>query len=244
MLSTLNHIYPFKSKTHTSFNIRLKTMIYMILCSFPVLSYSAELHHMHGMRYCEILLSKGRNIEVYTTLNLNNCPDKLWKQITVQSIKQETHAFQVYLNGPRRFVIDGLKNATLVDPTPRLFQGLAMRKAATLHLSLFDIFFGARPYHKHTVNRNTTWIYKANSRIYELLSPKGEVYVMQSYPISEEFREASLKTLDSSLHLPDGWQFKTGLLKETKELVAINDKAYVLQDDHENTYQQATHDFL
>ena len=68
---------------------------------------------------------------------------------------------------------------------------------------------------------------------------------MQSYSIKKsEQTERSLAELGAKLKLPKGWVFKTGILKQTEPVEAINNLAIVIQDNLDNTYQKATHDFL
>jgi len=215
-----------------------------MLC-FSNQSLAIDRDGLRGERYCEVVFSKGRLFKVYNTINLNTCPDRLWQKVTVQSVKKQTGAYHVYLNGPRNFLVDGVKNSQFKDPNPVVFHGLAMRNVGVLHLTFRDLIFGAAPYREHHVERETIWVYKAGKRIYELISPKGVVYVMQSYAISpEQESEQDLLALNTRLTLPKGWQYKTGILNQETDLKTIRGEAGVLQDNAHNTYQKATHDFL
>jgi hypothetical protein len=220
-----------------------------LIATVGIIPFTAEansLNNMRGARYCEILLTKkGLNMAVYNTINLNGCPEDLWKKITVQSIKKETGSFFVHLNGPRYFLFDRIENASLINKKQRVFQGLAMHEAGVLHLNASDLFKRRSPYKTHEVARQTTWVYFAGKPVYELLSPTGEAYVMQSYSVQDiPQTEADLSTLGTRLKLPSGWTFKTGLLKKEAKVVAIDGKAIVTTDDFLNTYQKATHDLL
>lgn len=89
------------------------------------------------------------------------------------------------------------------------------------------------------------WIYDAGKPVYELIDPKGNVFVMQSYSVQKEPQtEQSLTQLGSKLKLPTQWRFKTGILKKAGTVQAIDNMAVVVQDDFLNTYQKATHDLL
>lgn len=212
----------------------------------PLSIHAGQKSHLRGQRYCEIIIPKSfRDYAVYNTIGLNDCPEKLWSHITVKRVKEETKAPHVHLNGPRYWVIDGMTNSNLVNPTIKTFGGIKMREAGVLHISLFTLLKSNTFYKPHTIARHTTWVYNAKKPVYELIDPTGKVYVMQSY--SEQIHPqttSSLVKLGKNLQLPKGWQFKTGILKKTEMLKAINNEATVIQDNFLNTYQLATHDFL
>lgn len=120
-----------------------------------------------------------------------------------------------------------------------------MREAGVLQLSALDLLKAKEPYQTHDVKRHTTWIYEKDKPIYELIDPKGNVFVMQSYSIQKSPQtESSLRALGKKLNLPSGWHFKTGVLKQSETLEAIHNVAVVVQDDLLNTYQKASVDFL
>ena len=121
-------------------------------------TYAGHIDNLRGQRYCEVILSPSlkslREVNVYNTIGLNQCPIELWNKITVASIKKETGAKFVHLNGPRYWIIDGMTGSTkLVNKTPRKFGGIEMRQAAVLDLSWSDIMSGSKPYETHIVNR-------------------------------------------------------------------------------------------
>jgi hypothetical protein len=231
---------------HQIFRAKQLIAISIILSLTPFFSHSAQKKHMRGTRYCEIILKQSHaNYAVYNSWGLNDCPEKIWNKITIDHVKQETGASFARLNGPRYWVIDGLTNSNMVNPTKKTIAGLQMREAGRLHLNMLDLLRASTNYREHTVDRHTTWIYQSGKPIYELIDPKGTVFVMQSYSIQEYPQTyLSLTQLGAKLTLPKGWQFKTGTLKKTEKLQAINDRAVVIQDNFLNTYQMATHDFL
>ncbi len=197
-------------------------------------------------RYCEVILGKGLKASVYTTFKSNGCPQNMWGNLDVKLIKRQNKASFIYLNGPRYYVFDKYT----FQKTPQVgdvkfFGGLKMRKAASVKISLSDIIKGFRPYIEHQVYRRTTWVYQAGKPIYELISPKNKVYIMQSY--SDEIvkqNATSLANLGRTLHLPKGWLFKTGILKKDAELITENNVAIVTQDNVKNTYQLSSRDLL
>ncbi|ARB92053.1 hypothetical protein [Legionella longbeachae] len=222
-----------------------KCLIFALLI-LPTFSFAAQKSHLRGQRYCEILIEKSRtDFAVYNTIGLNNCPERMWDKITPAVVKSETGSSFVHLNGPRYWVIDGLKNSDLVNPEVKTFDGLKMREAGILHISFWDLFRTGASYKQLQVARHTTWVYDAGKPVYELIDPKGNVYVMQSYSVQKTPQtEQSLAQLGTKLKLPKKWQFKTGVLKKTGTVPAINNMAIVIQDDFLNTYQKASHDLL
>lgn len=226
-------------------NIPIKSII-IALAIVPTLSFSAQKIHLRGQRYCEIILEKSlTDYAVYNTIGLNHCPEQIWDKITPVTVKHETGSARVHLNGPRYWVIDGLTNSSLVNSKVQTINGLKVREAGILHISLLDLLESHSAYKQHRVGRHTTWVYDAGKPVYELIDPKGNVYVMQSYSIQKiPQTEQSLAQLSSKLTLPKNWQFKTGVLKKEATVQAIHNMAIVIQDNFLNTYQKATHDLL
>lgn len=207
--------------------------------------FALQADALRGQRFCEVIISKGNVFEIYNTMRLNDCPEEAWSKLSESSLKQETGSSYVVLNGPRRFIIDAVKNTEFVDSTPKMFIGLPMRKIGLIYLSMRETIYRSQPFHEHHVVRKTTWVYSSGKKVYELIDPEGHVYVMQSFAVSSEFHaEKDLVNLEGHLKLPRGWQFKTGTLTQAKDLVGKDQKAIVIQDNMTNTYQMATHDFL
>jgi hypothetical protein len=227
-------------------NYRRLISFLLILLVSPTFAQGAEKTHIRGGRYCEIILAKGLiNFTVYNTWGLNDCPATRWDKVTSARVKKETGATFVYLNGPHYWVIDGFKNSNVVNPTIKTMNGLTMQEAGVLHIRLADLFKASARYYKHEVQRQTTWIYQAGKPIYELIDANGDVFVMQSYNLLKSPQtENSLSQLGTTLKLPKGWVFKTGILKKSETVQAINNLAIIVQDSFDNTYQKATHDFL
>lgn len=216
-----------------------------ILC-LTNLSYATQIEGIRGSRYCEIIIAKAKlSFGIYSTVGQNDCSDTMWKNITASKIRHETGSFYVYLNGPRYLVTDGFENNEAMTLPPKPLGGLDMHEEGFGQVTLLDIVHGGAPYREHQVNYSTMWIYKSTHPIYELVGPQGQVYVMHSYSITKRpLTEASLASLGDQLNLPQGWHFRTGMLKEDAYLTAVQDKAVVIQDDLQNTYQLVTHDFL
>ena len=77
-----------------------------------------------------------------------------------------------------------------------------MNFVAGLHLPWRDLA-DRKPYTEHTVSRRTQFRFDAGARVCELVSPSGDLYVMQSYSqiVDRNLRMADLQSLRSRLKL-------------------------------------------
>ncbi|CEG57730.1 hypothetical protein [Legionella fallonii] len=231
----------------TLFLIRILLISFLLfLFALPMLSYGEDISNMRGKRYCEIVIAKSKNdAAVYNSFGLNDCPDDIWKKMNINDIRKETAAVLVRLNGPRYWVIDGLTSFSFIDPTIKTIGGLQMRQADEMITTPSDFFLVNIPYHPREVRRHTIWVYEEGKPVYELIDSKGHVFVMHSYSIeSVPQTEQSLAELGSKLKLPPGWKFKTGILKKTMTLEAVNSTALVVRDNLMNAYQHSEKDLL
>jgi hypothetical protein len=117
-----------------------------------------------------------------------------------------------------------------------MFGDLETRFLATLRL---DMAGGIAPYVERAVQRTTTFTFASGEEIYELTSPGGTVYVMQSLAqfVDESLTPDDLPTLSSRLELPEGWAYQARTLDADLVLIA-DGEATVIQDDLSNTYQR------
>ncbi len=220
---------------------------FLILSS--VVSANEDLtKNLHNKRYCEILLFKPtEGMLVFNTIKQNDCPEGAWKNLTKDRVKKISHAWSVYFNGPRFWVIDAMKNSSLVDNKVLDIDGFKLNKAAKIPMFSFMKFYfeNKKSYQVRQISRNTTWVYNSGTRVYELIDEHNQAYVMQSYSIQYQAQTLEgLKNLGNQLHLPQNWKFKTGVLKKTQTVTAIENQAFVIQDEFRNTYQRASQDLL
>ncbi|GCE07461.1 haloalkane dehalogenase [Dictyobacter aurantiacus] len=202
---------------------------------------------MHGARYGEVLLVSPHlsHVEatVYNTLGLNDCPDELWRQLDPEAIKKEHKARFVILNGPRYFLMDQIGSAD-VSQEHTTFGGLQMRRMAIVRIPLASAVRGGlkqKPYTENTVARTTDYVYNRGREVYELVTPDGTTYIMQSYSLKVDptLKEEDLKTLGDRLKLPAGWQYRVRRL-DHEYILPIRGQAYVIQDDLQNSYQRVS----
>jgi hypothetical protein len=201
----------------------------------------AQISNLRGQRYCEVLIGEGKilkgiSLDVYNSIGLNLCPQEQWEKLSEKKIKKKWDADFVKLNGPRFWTMDSMKS-TLLNPTIVDFNGIEMRKAGILKLGFKDVFGKRSAYKERKVRRNSVWIFNSQELVYELVSPDGKVYIMQSY--STEVKDLTLeklKDLKSQLKLPKGWTYRARLLTEELNVPIPQGLATVIQDDFYNSY--------
>jgi hypothetical protein len=201
---------------------------------------AAERDHLRNQRYCEILVVNRHGLSaraaVYNTLGLNDCPEAKWKALDPAKLKVESNASQIVMNGPRFFTMD---RNELKSPGPvHDFDGLKARLVAEVEISRADS--DRKPYVERTVDRDTQYVYQAGKDVYELVSPAGETYIMQSYSLEENahLNQAALAGMASRLTLPSRWRYVVRHLSEDLTVRTSGSKAHILQDDLRNTYQR------
>lgn len=197
---------------------------------------------MHDARYCEIFLLMGAppdaQAEVYNSIGLGTCPQERWDAIDTEAIRGDTGATAVLLNGPRHFLMDSV---TAETGARRTFGGIPMTRVAAIPIrTAADL--DRSLYTDRTIARDNVWRWKAGRRVFELVAPGGDTYVMQSYALIADpaLTLAELPGIGPRLTtLPDGWRYRTRTLRRPLALGA-DGRATVLQDDLLNTYQLAT----
>ena len=196
--------------------------------------------HMRGVRYGEVLAmflrDTGLEAEVYGTQMLNDCPQELWETLDADAIAKDMGAVFVKLNGPRYWLLDGLgSKVAVVDPVFRDFNGIQMRRIATIPLGAD---FAAGAYVVRNVNRGAVFFFDAGKTLYELVDPEGRAFVMQARCVGVDsgMTEESLATLGDRLALPEGWLYRTRVLETELVVDTSATLATVVQDEFENTY--------
>ena len=195
---------------------------------------------MRGVRYGEVLAvflrDTGLEAEVYGTQMLNDCPQEQWQTLDADAIAKEMGAVFAKLNGPRYWLLDGLgTKVAVVEPVFRDFNGITMRRIATLNLGA-DYAPGS--YVERKINRGAVFFWDAGKKVYELVNPDGLTYVMQARCIGVDptISEESLDTLGDKLSLPAGWSYRVRVLSEELVVDTTAHVATVLQDEFENSY--------
>ena len=202
--------------------------------------------NLRDVRYCEIIpvTREGAKLTswVYNTLGLNDCPAAEWDALTEDEVNEEYGSVAAKLNGPRYWVLDKLVGSGSTTTGERFtFGGIEMELRAKLDTRLREGTVGEEFYVPNEVQRDTVYTYNAGEPVYELTSPEGDVYMMQSYAQIKDKNLTidQLPSLGGRLALPLGWRYTTRTLTEDLELPS-NGLAYVVNDDFYNSYQRRT----
>jgi hypothetical protein len=194
----------------------------------------------HDARYCEIFELKGAlpdmTAVVWNTIGENACPKAWWESLDPAEIADERGDTAVVLNGPRHFLMDAAEAKTYGK---HRFEGQTLTKVATISLRTADDLVQT-PWTDRTIERVNTWTWKKGRRVFELVAPGGDTYIMQSYSqqVDASLKLAKLPGLGKRLDLPDGWRYRSRTLRKALTLRAKG-AATIIQDDLKNTYQLA-----
>lgn len=223
----------------------LKAAAFILLVGLvPPAARAQTMTGLRNYRYAEVLLVSQQwltlKVEVYNTLGYNECPDDLWKALDAKAIAGERGVKLAKLNGPRYWMMDELtgEGMSTTGKTDK-FGGIEMALRGTLKTNIFQGSIGDKFYAPNSVKRETVFVFKAGLPVYELVSPKGEVYVMQSYSkiADPALSMADLAGLGSRLKLPAGWSYRSRVPESDLRLEARGE-AFVINDELYNSYQR------
>ena len=199
---------------------------------------------LREFRYCEVLAisldGMAPTVDVYNTMGHNDCPADQWATLDEATIAETYGLAMARLNGPRYWVIDGIQGrgeslaGDVVD-----FDGLEMRWVAQINPTPSQVASMSAAFYSETeVARDTVYTYNAGTLVYELVSPDGHVYRMQSYSqqVDPTLTLHDLENLGNRLDLTEGWRFQTSILAED-EYLSADGVAVVVTDELNNTYQ-------
>jgi len=231
----------------------------LVFCAATAVMASCANAQTHGgstdkrdYRYCEVLAinqQPGKSIlQAWNTSGYNqrtpdsrdSCPEQQWAKFDAAAIAQQLHATCALLNGPHFWVYDSVKQSGGAASKPAMeIGGLTFALVATVSPVPEGCDFGSTPYQVHPIKRKTIWHYDAGKPVYELVSPSGDVYVMQSYSriVDKTLKLSDLAGLGSVLQLPGGWSYKTETLTKPLDLVAPG-VAFVTTDNLDDAYQR------
>jgi hypothetical protein len=204
---------------------------------------AAAAKQIRGDRYCEVLLitmnAGSATGEVWNTYPLNDCPQATWDTLDAKAIATENNVPIAKLNGPRYWLMSSVEKVGGVAELPKKdFGGLEMYRQATVEIG--SLLEAAKPYLPHSVNRTAAFTYDAGARVYELHTPEGANYVMQTYSVQIDptLTEAQLTDLGTRLKLPEGWTYTSQILDAPLKVQTATTAAHVLQDELGNSYSE------
>ena len=199
--------------------------------------------------YCEIIpdtVANGVTTEhVFNTLGFNTCPSDAWSTITEQNIVDAYNAAyggatSATINGRRHWVMDSIQsNGGTTSSTDTLtVNGVEFGLKALLVIPAGQSAIGTDTYTVSTVQRNTTYVFKAGRKVYELSDPQGNVYVMQSYStqFGPKITLKNLSKIGPLDNLPKGWHYRARTLKKDLTLTAAG-TTQIVNDSFRNTFQ-------
>ena len=189
-----------------------------------------------NLRYGEIIpvfKDKAKlHVEVYNFVTCNELPQELWVKLDAEKMAEAYGAKTVILNGPHYWLINKMEGRGKTSKGKVVnFGGIEMKLVATLSSNIFSGTVGDKLYTDNEVKRETTYRYFKDNMVYELTSPKGEVYRVQSY--------AQLGDLGERLDLPEGWSYKAKILNQNSKMEA-NEIAYIINNELGNSYHKIT----
>jgi hypothetical protein len=211
---------------------------------------------MHGKHHAEVLIMKrdpdgpGGAGDYFNSLGVvDDVPDEdfdaQFRALDPDQLKQEYGGDAVRFNGPRRFLADRFTAAAFGGGHRSMLGPIPMYLYGTFVVPDFDAFIAGKqtPYQATVSKRTTTWFFDAGTEVYELVSPEGHVYVMQSASlrVDPDNTVDRLPTLGDRLSLPDGWQFRVRTLEDELVMPATYDDDppnTIVLDELENNYQR------
>ena len=225
-----------------NFRLIQKTMLCLGVGVFTSLHAATS---VFGKRYCEIIYSPDYvDFYVFNTTTVNDCPAQWWKSLSTNNLKKELKASYVFLNGPRYWVIDEVTHIP-VTPGTSVVNGMHLPMVARFHTDFQSLLRRHGPYVDYAVNRPQIYHFQSGREIFEIINPQGKVYVLHS--ISLKYKHQSVDTLaklKQQIHIPKGWQFKSGNLNQALSLTPKDHTIHVVMDELENTYQLIEKDAL
>jgi hypothetical protein len=212
--------------------------------------------HMHGKHHAEVLIMSrdaegpGGAGNYFNSLGVvDDVPDEefdaRFRALDPEMLREEYGGDAVRFNGPRRFLADRFTAEAFDGGKVSMLGAIPMYVYGLFVVPDFDAFIAGKqtPYHETVSKRTTTWFFDAGTEVYELVSPTGSVYVMQSASLRVDPHNDvdKLPTLGDRLSLPEGWQFRVRTLKEELVMEATYDSDppnTIVLDEFENNYQR------
>lgn len=166
--------------------------------------------------------------------------DAHFRALAPEVLRAEFHGDGVWMNGPRRSMMDIATVQFLDDGKVTNIGDIPMRTGGRVHVQDLERLLGKRPaYTELMVERTTDWVFLAGREVHELVAPSGAVYVMQSLSlaVAPDLSVEQLPTLGERLQLPAGWTYRVRTLDEDL-LVSARGDAHIVFDEFESNYQR------
>ena len=212
--------------------------------------------HGHGRHHCEVLIMNrdadgpGASGHYYNSLGVvddvsDEDFDARFLALDPEKLRKEHGGDGVRFNGPRRFLADRFEGEAFDRGKISILGPIPMYLYGTFVVPDFDAFIAGKQtsYRASVSKRTTTWFFEAGSEVYELVSPEGIVFVIQSASlrVHPDNTVDRLPTLGERLALPEGWTFRTRTLENELVMRSVYDSDppnTVVLDEPENNYQR------
>jgi hypothetical protein len=146
-----------------------------------------------GKHHCEVLImtrdadGAGGSGHYYNSLGVvDDVPDEEFDArflaLDPEKLQKEYGGDGVRFNGPRRFMADRFTGEAFDGGRQSMLGPIPMYLYGTFVVPDFDAFIAGKqtPYRETASKRTSTWFFDAGKEVYELVSPDGVVFVMQS----------------------------------------------------------------
>ena len=191
------------------------------------------LDHTRGLRYAELFFVGPEWITVYNSMGLSEAPAELWEALDAEATAKRFGQQAVIKNGPHWWASDELTLRFGVDQIE--VGGIGFRFAARLPASLAKSGKLQPPFYTVVeAEKEGSLSYASGEPVYELVSPDGDEFVMQSMNVEP----GELESLGERLSPTEGWQFRIRPLEEDLT-VSLDGKVRTVMDDLRNVYNGA-----
>ncbi len=202
--------------------------------------------------FCEVAPIMGTSPEnavanFYNPTGIDHCSPEQFAQIVndKEKIIKETGAIDVFLNPSRHWTWDEITVYVVGDE--RKFGPVKFLWMAAVPAEAMKAAVGQGHYHPGQITRQNTYLYKKGTRVYLIDMGDGKVLLMQSWTnfVNKGETADNLKDLGSQFkELPADWKFRSKVLDRdlTVSPPAPDHKAWVTQDEFQNTYQGCGYD--
>lgn len=171
--------------------------------------------------------------------------DARFRALDPGKLKKEYGGDAIRFNGPRRFLGNRFAAEAFDGGRQSMLGPIPMHLYGVFVVPDFDAFVAGKqtPYRETVSRRTTTWFFDAGAEVYELISPEGVAFVMQSASLGVDPHNTvdRLPTLGDRLSLPEGWQFRVRTLEKELVMRATYDQDppnTIVLDEFENNYQR------
>ena len=196
--------------------------------------FQIEIENWRGRAFYEILFmnrqADGSGVGFYyNSLGLdleasNDVMDARFRTLDADTLKKEYGSDGVIFNGPRRLVVNSITGLIawdggkkrVIDTIPYRVLGLFEDKAVSEELPAYQVVIS---------KRSNSFKFNAGETVYELITPKGNVYTMFSLSLKIDPKNTieNLPTLGERLKLPEGWKFRSRKLDQDMILTCTAD---------------------